>query len=201
MTGSMSRRLYRQFLSLYPEPFRREFGDEMVSVFEECRGTQGAWRLLVDALLSAAKQQFHYFATPIPKSALLFSTTGSSPKLARVLAVAVFGAELTAGVLVGKPATPQAPALIRSEALFWFPTAGWGRYCSATPNRTGIPASAIVADVLVARKLEAPKSWRIVRIACGHDRSEEPERIGNRESVPAGPARWTSSKDLWSSPN
>ena len=56
MTGSISRKLYRRLLMLYPEPFRREFGDEMLGVFEECRAAQGSWRLLADVVLSAARQ-------------------------------------------------------------------------------------------------------------------------------------------------
>lgn len=57
MNGTILRTLYRRTLLLYPEPFRHEFGDEMLSMFAECKAAQGAWHVLADVLLSAAKQQ------------------------------------------------------------------------------------------------------------------------------------------------
>ena len=80
MTRSISRKLYRQFLLLYPEPFRREFGDEMLVIFEKCRGAQSSWRLFADVVLSAAKQQIRYLSTPASKSAPLYSEIASSPE-------------------------------------------------------------------------------------------------------------------------
>jgi hypothetical protein len=167
VTGSISRKLYQQFLLLYPEPFRHEFGDEMLDIFEEYRGIQGSLRLLADAVLSAAKQQLHYLATPAPRSAPLFWEIASSPNLARMLALAVFGASLMAGVLAGgKPETPEFWTLVRPKAVFWFPTVAWGRYCSDAPERMGKPESVLVAGVLVGRKSEDPESWTVVRVAC-----------------------------------
>ena len=179
MSASISRRLYCHFLALYPEPFRREFGDEMRSMFEECRSIQGALRLLTDLLLSVAKQRIHNFAKPLPKNALFSPSIGPSSNLARVLAAAILSVELTAGVLAGRPATPYIPAVVRHEVLVWSLTTGWGRYCSATPNLTSTADSANLAAVLVAIKLESRRSWRIVRIACGHDRFVEPPLFQN----------------------
>jgi hypothetical protein len=48
VTGSISRKLYQQSLLLHPEPFRHEFGDEMLGIFEQCKAEQGSWRLLAD---------------------------------------------------------------------------------------------------------------------------------------------------------
>ncbi len=140
MTGSFARKLYRHFLSLYPEPFRHEFRDEMLSAFEECRAAQGSARLLADLLLSAARQRIRHVSNPVPKTAPLYSEIASSPKLARMLAVAVFGAALIPGVLVGGKHKAPAPE-VRMEVRFWFPT--------------GI--------VVVERKPDAPESWRVLR--------------------------------------
>ena len=81
MTGSISRKLYWRVLLLHPEAFRHEFGDEMLSVFEECRAAQGSWYVFADVLLSAAKQQIHYLLIPAPKSVPLYSEIAWSPDL------------------------------------------------------------------------------------------------------------------------
>jgi hypothetical protein len=109
MTGSIPRKLYRHVLLLYPEPFRHEFGDEMLSMFDECGAAQGSWHVLADVILSAAKQQIHYLSIPAPKSAPFYSEIASSPILARILAVVGFGVVLIASVLVGggKPRAPE----------------------------------------------------------------------------------------------
>jgi hypothetical protein len=99
VTGSISRNWFRRVLLLYPESFRQEFGDEMLSMFEECSEAQGCWRVLADVLLSAAKQQVHYLSIPAPKSAPLYLEIAWSPSLARILAVAMFGVVLIASVL------------------------------------------------------------------------------------------------------
>jgi hypothetical protein len=101
VTGSISRKLYRRVLLLYPEPFRHEFGTEMLNMFVECKAAQGSWHVLADVLLSAAKQQIHYLSIPAPKSAPLYSEVAWSPNLARILAVSVFGVVLIASVLAG----------------------------------------------------------------------------------------------------
>jgi hypothetical protein len=168
LTRSISRKLYQRLFLLYPEPFRHEFKDEMLSIFEECRGAQGSWRLLTDLVLSAAKQQVHYRSTPVPKGAPLYSEIASPSSLARTLTITVIGAALLAGVFAGgKPEMADRSFLAnRREALFWFPTAGWGRYCSDVPEHTRTAGSLPLASVLVA-KTEAPESLRVVRVACG----------------------------------
>ena len=136
----------------------------MLSIFEECRATQGSWRLLADVVLSAAKQQIHYLSTPVPKNAPLYAEIAASPRLARMLAVAVFGVALIAGVWVGgKPEDPEPWTVVRPEALFWFPTSAWEQYCSHALDHTGRPESARIAGVWVARKRKAPQSYRVVR--------------------------------------
>jgi hypothetical protein len=101
MTGSFSRKLYRQILLLYPGPFRQEFGDEMLSMFDECSSAQGSWHVLANVLLSAAKQQAAYLSIPAPKSAPSYSDIASPPNLPRILALAVSGAVLIASVMAG----------------------------------------------------------------------------------------------------
>lgn len=138
MTGSISRKLYQQFLLLYPEPFRHEFGDEMLALWEECKAAQGGWRLLADVVVSAVKQQIHYHSTPVPDGAPLYSEIACFPKLARMLTVAVFAAALVVSVLLrGNQKASQSPVVVRQEALFWFPILGWERYCLNAPARTG----------------------------------------------------------------
>jgi hypothetical protein len=85
VTGSISRKLYQQFLLLHPEPFRHEFGDEMLGIFEQCKAEQGSWRLLADVVLSAAKQQIQYLSTSVPRRAPLYSEVDVSANLARIL--------------------------------------------------------------------------------------------------------------------
>lgn len=102
MTASISRKFYRWVLLLYPEPFRDEFGDEILSMFRECRAAQDSWHVLADVLLSAAKQQIHYLSISAPKSAPLYWEIAWSPNLARILAVAVFCVVLIASAFVGR---------------------------------------------------------------------------------------------------
>ena len=102
MPGLISRKLYRRILLLYPEPFRHEFGEEMLSMFADCKAAQGILHVLADVVLSAAKQQIHYLSTPAPKSGPLYSEIAWSPNLARILAVAVFSVVLIASVLAGE---------------------------------------------------------------------------------------------------
>lgn len=141
MTASISRMLYRRFLFLYPEPFRNEFGDEMLDMFEECRAAQGSWHVLADVLIAAAKQQIRILSIPVPKRMPFYSEISSSPNLARILAMTVFAAALTAGVLTGgKPKSAESWAMVHSEVRFWFPT--------------GI--------VILDRKPNGAESWRLL---------------------------------------
>jgi hypothetical protein len=165
MTTSISRILCRQFLLLYPEPFRNEFGDEMLSVFEECRAAQGSWHVLADVFIAAAKQQIRSLAVPVPKSEPLYSEIASSPNLARILAVTVFAAMMITGVLTGgKAKSADSWTMVRSEVRFWFPT--------------GI--------VILERKPNGAKSWRLLRPERGiwsPRCSDRPEHTARTASI------------------
>lgn len=52
----MFRWLYRCLLVLHPPAFRRRFGTEMLSIFEEAAEWAGAASLLADGFVSAARQ-------------------------------------------------------------------------------------------------------------------------------------------------
>jgi hypothetical protein len=52
----MTRLLYAFFLGLHPPAFRREFGREMLWIFDEARMSEGAFVLLLDLLISIARQ-------------------------------------------------------------------------------------------------------------------------------------------------
>jgi hypothetical protein len=52
----MLRPLYRCLLRLHPPGFRRRFGDEMLSIFDQAAGKAAAFKLLADGLLSLAQQ-------------------------------------------------------------------------------------------------------------------------------------------------
>jgi hypothetical protein len=107
MTNSLSCRLFQRILLLYPEPFRREFAEEILGVFGECHLTQRTSFLLVDGLVGALKQQFHCFAVPTPNRTALYAEVPTAPSLARSLAIAVVAISLLANALVQDHA-PQA---------------------------------------------------------------------------------------------
>jgi hypothetical protein len=52
----MLRFLYRYVLGLHPPAFRKRFADEMLSIFDDSVGKRNAFRLLLDSLLSLARQ-------------------------------------------------------------------------------------------------------------------------------------------------
>lgn len=52
----MLRPLYRYVLHLHPPAFRKRFADEMLSIFDDSVGKLNAFRLLMDGLLSLARQ-------------------------------------------------------------------------------------------------------------------------------------------------
>ena len=123
MTGSISRKLYRQFLFLYPESFRQEFGNEMLEMFEDCRAAQGSWRLLADLFFSAIKQQISYPSTPFEKTAPpLYAEVAWSPKLARILALSTLSVALIAATVAGraKAKAPEPWTLIHVKHQLWF---------------------------------------------------------------------------------
>ena len=100
MTHSLRCRLYQCILLLYPEPFRREFADEMLGVFGECHLTQRTSFLLVDGLIGAWKQQFHYLAVPTPNRTGLCAEIPTAPSLARSLGLAAVAISVLATALV-----------------------------------------------------------------------------------------------------
>lgn len=52
----MLRFLYRSILRLHPSVFRKRFGDEMLSIFEQATGGLAAIQLLADGFMSVARQ-------------------------------------------------------------------------------------------------------------------------------------------------
>jgi hypothetical protein len=52
----MTRLLYAFFIGLHPPAFRREFGPDMLWIFDEARVPEGAFVLLLDLLISLARQ-------------------------------------------------------------------------------------------------------------------------------------------------
>jgi len=52
----MTRALYRSLLWLHPPAFRREFGGEMLWIFDEVTAAGGPFGLLADGLASLARQ-------------------------------------------------------------------------------------------------------------------------------------------------
>jgi hypothetical protein len=143
MTGSISRKLCELLILLYPSDFRREFGNEMLTIFEECSMTQGCICVFADLLSSAAKQQIHHFSTAQPREQALYSDIGSSPSLPRMLAFFVFATGLIAGVARHGAETQNRESWTMNhlEVRFWFPT----------------------GTAVLERVSNAPDSWRIFR--------------------------------------
>jgi len=52
----MTRTFYRWLLRLHPPVFRRQFAGEMLWIFDEASGTEGGRSLLLDGLVSLARQ-------------------------------------------------------------------------------------------------------------------------------------------------
>jgi hypothetical protein len=52
----MTRALYVSLLRLHPPAFRRQFGTEMLWIFDQARVTEGALGLLFDLFISALRQ-------------------------------------------------------------------------------------------------------------------------------------------------
>ncbi len=193
MTRSMARKLYQQFLLLYPEPFRHEFGDEMLGIFEQCQREQSAWHLLADVVLSVVRQQVRSRFTPVPRSAPLYAEIGSSPHLAWMLSVAAFGTALLASVWVGgSTETPTSGTVVRPEAIYWFPIIPQGRSCYGPPERTGKREVILTTGAWVRGTCEAPEYWTVVRsknrfwistVSWGQYCWDEPEPTGRPGGV------------------
>jgi hypothetical protein len=67
----MLRRIYRCVLRLHPPGFRRRFGDEILSIFDQAPGTLSALQLLIDGLASLTRQwalrpEFWNEISPVP---------------------------------------------------------------------------------------------------------------------------------------
>jgi hypothetical protein len=77
-------------MRLYPEPFRAEFSEEMLSMFDECEPALGARNLLQDILISVARQQVHHLTRPKPTTINLYREASSTSKLALIFAISVF---------------------------------------------------------------------------------------------------------------
>jgi uncharacterized membrane protein YtjA (UPF0391 family) len=140
----ISRKVYRALLLLYPEDFRREFGDEMLSMLEECSAMQGYCLVFADALRSAAKQHLSHHWTIRSRTAFAYSDIGCAPYLPQGLAIAALVVGLIAGALGhgGESRNADSWATAPAEVRFWFPT--------------GI--------VVVERKSHVPDAWRVLRI-------------------------------------
>ncbi len=119
MTRFITRQIYRQILSFHPEPFRREFEDEILGMFEECSQTLGPSNLLADVLLSALKQQVQYFATPAPAKAPLYKEIVAAPRLARTLASCMLAIVLVAGLFDLSARTKrQSPSALHAHRAY-----------------------------------------------------------------------------------
>jgi hypothetical protein len=106
MKNRISRKLYRCFLGLHPEPFRIEFGREMLDVFEESMADQGAFFVLMDVICSAIRQQIRYHTAPEPRRANLYWEVARSPELARIFASTVFVLIVAASAGAAKKSKP-----------------------------------------------------------------------------------------------
>jgi hypothetical protein len=109
MSGRFARCFYRSFLFLHPEPFRMEFGAEMLEIFETSAADQGVIFVLLDALRSAARQQIRYHTVPAPTCFPLYSEIAASPELAGIFASSalVLTIALSAGLSETKPKAPE----------------------------------------------------------------------------------------------
>jgi hypothetical protein len=143
VSAAISRKVYQMLLLLYPADFRHEFGDEMLSMFEECTAGQSCLLVFADAFRSAAKQHVLHFSITRSRDECPYSDIGCSPHLPRILASAVFVVGLTAGVLGHglERRTRDSRTMAPAEVRFWFPT--------------GV--------AIVERKSQAPDSWRVLR--------------------------------------
>jgi hypothetical protein len=135
MSGSLARRFYCGLLRLYPQPFRHEFGEEMLSVVDSCRETRGHWCLLIDVLLSAARQQISYHSTPDPTGSLLYSEVSLSLGFRPKLGVVTISLVLVASLWSGRVAEKAVPwTFAQPEVIYWFPTIPQRLTCSRGSN-------------------------------------------------------------------
>ncbi len=126
----IARCLYRRFLGLHPEPFRIEFGEEMLEIFEASTADQGVFFVLTDVVLSAARQQVRYHTVPAPTRVPLFSEMPTAPGLAGFFASAVL--VLTLAVSAGMSGPKAKPREFRI-------TSGKPKLMFFAPSRISIP--------------------------------------------------------------
>jgi hypothetical protein len=77
----MLRRLYRCAVRLHPSSFRRRFGDEMLYIFDQQKGTRAELRLMLDGVVSLFRQWTlrPHIDAELPASPLPSSTAGHIP--------------------------------------------------------------------------------------------------------------------------
>ena len=68
MERRIARRLYVVLLRLHPCAFGRDFGDEMLRVFDEAAETYGVTWLLSDAVVSLGRQEGQLFSADVGAS-------------------------------------------------------------------------------------------------------------------------------------
>ena len=157
MSGRISRGVCKRFLLLYPEPFRQEFGDEILDIVEECRRAPGSWRVFADVLFSGIKQRIHHILILQGLIQQRETVPGRldierAPNLARILGVSVCGAALITGVLGGRrPETSEPWMVVRPEALFYFRSFRRGEIA---PVRLSLGAN---------QSAFSPEYWTVVR--------------------------------------
>ena len=126
----IARALYRRFLALHPEPFRIEFGEEMLEIFEASVSDQGMFFVLMDVALSAARQQIRYHTAPAPKRVPLYSELPPAPDLPGFFAMAVL--VLTLAASAGMSGVKAKPREFRI-------TTGKPRLMFVAPSRISLP--------------------------------------------------------------
>jgi hypothetical protein len=77
----MMRALYATLLWLHPPAFRRQFATEMLWIFDEARGSEGAFALLLDGAVSVLRQWLARSGLWIVAAALLGATLQVAPFL------------------------------------------------------------------------------------------------------------------------
>jgi hypothetical protein len=140
MNSTIARGAYRRIIRLYPEPFQREFGQEMLSVFDECQaGQTGISHLLSDGLAGAMRQQWCYLVTPAPVRAELYSEIPASPLLASRLAFAVFAVAAFSGIFgPNEPPKVHARATVRiRHEILYYQTSTPKPVCSTPCSKHG----------------------------------------------------------------
>jgi D-alanyl-D-alanine carboxypeptidase len=76
MTWRVYRLAYRCMVKLHPRVFRKQFGEEMIWIFEEAAETHGMLRLLGDGILSLARQ-WAFGSTPAEVPVTAAAVSGS----------------------------------------------------------------------------------------------------------------------------